>query len=203
MRLCGWSGGTGAQEVLVPRAATILGNESEQATRMRQVALSGDHFLAAVYRTGEPFLGTVPLNGTDSAWRTAIACPLEARSRRLGVLAITNRRSGDFEAGHLSLLRAIASPVAARLENTQLFTAERERADLMALVNQISRGLTATLSLSDLAGQSRARYRTSQFDYETVHLALLDEAGQCLTVAASYRCLHPRIACPMVSLAAG
>ncbi|MFA5028503.1 MAG: GAF domain-containing protein, partial [Candidatus Methylomirabilota bacterium] len=110
-----------------------------------------------VAREGAPVL--VPEAGGDPRFSAAIdalsgfttrsilCVPLRIRSSVIGVLQVLNevgRR--PFDAEDLSLLAAVASQVAAAVENTRLHEAARERARQLETLNAVTRTLTTALS---------------------------------------------------------
>ena len=65
-----------------------------------------------------------------------LAVPLAIESRLIGVVELVNKRTGPFHEEDVNLLRAMAMPVAAAVDNLQLFgQIVRERATLHAVVN--------------------------------------------------------------------
>jgi GAF domain-containing protein len=148
--------------------------------------LTSDHAIVYAYHTGRYYLN----NQLDSAeqmpadWRNIITYPLNTRNRTLGTFSVVNRSQGDFLESHLDLMRAISAQVSTSIENAQLFAAERQRADLMALVSRISQELTATLSLNELT-RKVARAIHLQLGYEVVNVWLLDANGAQLELSAS------------------
>lgn len=81
-------------------------------------------------------------------------------------------------------MRTISAQVSTSIENAQLFAAERQRADLMALVSRISQELTATLSLNELT-RKVARAIHLQLGYEVVNVWLLNANNTQLELSAS------------------
>ncbi len=150
------------------------------------LSLTSDHQIIYVYHTGKYYLN----NRLSSAeqmpanWYNLITYPLNTRNRTLGAFSVVNQRQGDFLESHLDLMRAISSQMATSIENAQLFAAERQRADLMALVSRISQELTATLSLNELT-RKVARAIHLQLGYEVVNVWLLDASSTQLELSAS------------------
>ncbi len=64
-----------------------------------------------------------------------LAVPLAIEERVIGVIKLTNKRSGPFEEEDATLLKTMAMPVAVAMENLQLFNqVSRERATLSAVL---------------------------------------------------------------------
>ena len=74
--------------------------------------------------------------------------------------------------------------MAVSLESTQLFAAERARADLMAQINRISQDLDFTLDIPTLLRNTVLDIH-NLLGYEGVAILLLDETGLWLNVVAS------------------
>ncbi|MCS6872612.1 MAG: GAF domain-containing protein [Anaerolineae bacterium] len=152
---------------------------------LNALAMTSDHFIVYTYQTGRHYLNNqlsvaeqVPAN-----WYNIITYPLNTRNRTLGTFSVVNCYQGDFLESHLDLMRAISAQVATSIENAQLFAAERQRADLMALVSRISQELTATLSLNELM-RKVARAIHLQLGYEVVNVWLLNSGGTQLELGA-------------------
>ena len=65
-----------------------------------------------------------------------LAVPLSIKGRVIGVIELVDKRSGPFEEGDASLLKAMAMPVTTAVDNLRLFNQiARERATLHAVLN--------------------------------------------------------------------
>jgi GAF domain-containing protein/anti-sigma regulatory factor (Ser/Thr protein kinase) len=168
--------------MLVPHERSLYGVARE--LRIGPLALESVSHIAYVYNTGQPYVSNDPPSDPYIERRNIITHPLNTRNRTLGTISLINRRSGEFEEMHVELTRAIASQIATSTENAQLFAAERARADLMSLINQISQELTATL---DQLGLMRKVVNAIHdlLGYETVTIVLLDESSLNVVVEAS------------------
>ncbi len=80
----------------------------------------------------------------------AILVPVVARDEVLGVMGIANPHEGSFESSHAQVLRIIADQVAMAMQSAKLLAGERRRADMMALINQISQQIIAYLDVNDV-----------------------------------------------------
>jgi GAF domain-containing protein len=167
---------------LTPHMRSRYGIAAKMA--MRPLPLDSTGHIVHAYHTGKPFVSNDAPSDASFDRRNIITYPLNTRDRTLGTISLINRRSGDFEEAHVELTRAIASQIATSMENAQLFAAERNRADLMALINRIGQDLTATL---DLQGLTRKVVRALHelIGYQAVAIALLDETNANLVVQAS------------------
>ncbi len=169
-------------EWLMPHMRSLYGVSREKVPRPLRIGDTGP--LAAVYTSGELYIERPSTSGNPGQPASLVACPFSSHNRTLGILVVRHRPSSDFEVVRADLLRAIASQIAVSMENAVLFAAERRRADLMSLINQIGQELTATL---DLPGLTRKAVRSIHelLGYDAVCLYLLDEGGTTLTAQAS------------------
>ncbi len=143
------------------------------------------------YHTGTPFLNNNEvsdpnLEDADSfgiTFRNVITYPLNTRNRTLGTITLLNKTKGKFDQFDLELAHAIASQVAVSLESAQLFIAERERADLMSLVNQISQELSFVLDLPELLEKTVSSIHRL-LGYEAVTILLLDQSTREVEIKA-------------------
>lgn len=79
---------------------------------------------------------------SDSNAGTAIAIPLEAANRPLGVLCVTFSATRIFRPEDLGILQAVADQVAVALQRAKLYDAvANERAELQAVIDSLSAGL--------------------------------------------------------------
>ncbi len=111
--------------------------------------------------SGQVLAGGVPLRIDDySAWsgmapsfkdaaiRAALAVPLVWKEQILGVLTLTRFRTANlFTADDEQLAQLFAAQAAAAIENTRLFEETSRRAEEMAVLNELSRKLTARLDV--------------------------------------------------------
>ncbi len=88
----------------------------------------------------------VPLTGIQV--HTLLGVPMFYRDEVIGVIEIINKRSGGFTDADLGFLQTVSSFAAVALENARLYTATRQRADELALLNAIALSLTSTLEPS-------------------------------------------------------
>jgi PAS domain S-box-containing protein len=82
---------------------------------------------------------------------TALMVPLTARDEIIGVAELRARsKSRNFTQGDIKLVRALAASIATAMENARLHDETQQRLDELAIINEISRGLTQTISQEDL-----------------------------------------------------
>lgn len=174
------------QPALAPHRKSAYGVGRELGIAL--LPFDSTHHMIYVYQTGKPYLNNaLPHENANHNWRNMITCALTVRNRTLGIISLINRTT-DFTDAHLDLLRAIAAQIATSMENAESFAVERQRADLMELVNHISQELTATLSLSELSRKVVTAIHT-QLGYAVVNMFLLDDNGTQLRLSAVHSSL--------------
>lgn len=154
--------------------------------------MDGHGHVIHAYHTGQPFYSNEAIDDPILANPTTlglavhdvITYPLNTRNRTLGLMCLLNHRGGPFTEDDLDLARAIASQVAVSLESTQLFAAERARADLMAQINQVSQEMNFGLDLPTLL-RNTVQHIHKLLGYEGVSILLLDDSGKAVTLVAN------------------
>lgn len=116
---------------------------NDEVIKTYRVPLSNDYNSANVYITGEPYIS----NDSRHDYRLRqkfvqlfnsvnfITIPLEIEQRRIGVLHISNKKSGDFTEQDLDILSFLASHVAVFIENAIIYERERKQAEELAALN--------------------------------------------------------------------
>jgi len=140
----------------------------------------------------------------ELAWlRSYAATPIIVRERVIGFLSVDSSLPNFFHEHHLELLRTFASHAAAAIENAQLYeqvkhdavelearvaaaTQElRQRAEELAVLNELSRTLTAHLSVSEVLLETYrgvARLMDAANAYITLYDADRDQITSMLRV---------------------
>src|SRR5260370_39346759 len=72
--------------------------------------------------------------------------PLLLYERVIGVMAVQSPQEGAFDAGHLEMMRVLASEAVIAPENARLFLEERTKSRHLTLLNSISRNVITTLN---------------------------------------------------------
>ena len=131
---------------------------------------------------GDPLLETLQVGGIPLS--TVLTIPLNTRNRTVGTLTLLNKIAPDgFGSNDLELAQIIGGQIAVSLESTQLFAAERKRADRLALVNEISQALSSVLDHEILLEQTVHNIQTL-LGYESVSLLLVDPTRQYVRLMA-------------------
>ncbi|MBN1563214.1 MAG: GAF domain-containing protein [Anaerolineae bacterium] len=156
-----------------------------QAWPRRTWPLDGPGKVIDAYHTGESLYENDLLPpDTGVACRNALYSPLNTRRRTLGVLNLVNRTTGDFTTEHLELAETIARQIAVSISSAQKFAAERERADMLNLINHISQELYAILNQQALLDRACALIRKALHPH-AVYVMQLDETRTRLNPEAS------------------
>jgi signal transduction histidine kinase/CheY-like chemotaxis protein len=129
----------------------------------------------------------------------AVAVPMIAHDRILGVMSLQSVRGGEFSADDLVLLTAVANQAAVAIENAALYRSlemkvrERTidldatvhalelRAEEMETLNRITHTITSTYQIEEML-TAIARELVELFDSRNCGIALLNEAGNELRV---------------------
>ncbi len=118
--------------------------------------------------------------------RSELAVPLVVKNKLIGVLDIESEQVDFFKTEHMHLLELTASRVAIAIENARLYTRVSRQAQMLEVLNEISRDLTSILELDPLferIGQLLRRL----IDYQMFSILLIDEVEQVLDLRFSVR----------------
>ncbi len=115
-----------------------------------------------------------------------LGVPLLIGREILGVITVQNADTpGIFNEHHRDLLLAIARQSAIALQNSRLFEEVQHRSEELQLINRIVSQVAASLDLSESL-QIIANELGKAFQVGSVNIALLNEAGNALTVMADF-----------------
>ncbi|MBE9507583.1 MAG: GAF domain-containing protein [Chloroflexi bacterium] len=114
----------------------------------------------------------------EAGVKSLAGLPLMVKERLLGVLYLYSLRPDAFH-GQLFLLIAFANQVAVAIENARLFRAERQQAQRLALLADVSRIAATTLD-ADVLLQAVAESIHRHFAYPMAELLTLDGEGKTL-----------------------
>jgi sigma-B regulation protein RsbU (phosphoserine phosphatase) len=125
------------------------------------------------------------LSSVDAV-RTEIAVPMVARGHLVGVIDVQSTRLGAYQEEDRSMLRLIASRVAASIDNARLYRrAERQYRTLKTL-RKISNEISSILELNELLNTVATSVR-SLMSYDAFSILLVDEEQQALRHRFSIR----------------
>lgn len=160
---------------LIPHESSLVGVVKEWPVQTFDLnsVLSGHQ--VQVFKSGKPYFSneapTTPLNPR----RNILTVPLVSRQKTVGVLSIVNRKDGNFTDSQAELAVAMASQMAVSIESAELFSSERQRAELMFLINHISREMSGTLDIAGLLRQVVSSVHEI-IGYDGVFISLVNDA---------------------------
>jgi len=111
--------------------------------------------------------------------KSELAIPLVVKDRTIGVLDVGRRTSGNFSDGEEQLLRFLARRVANGIENARLYKSVRDQAEMLSLINEISRDLTSILDREKLLRRV-AKLVKRLIDYQVFSMMLWSDDEQIL-----------------------
>jgi two-component system, OmpR family, phosphate regulon sensor histidine kinase PhoR len=173
-----------------------------------QVALSGEPLIVNNVYKDQRFFSRID---RDSGFHTdSILCvPLKVEQRVIGVLEAINKRIGNFHESDLRLLQAIASPLAAAIENARLHgdvLAEKRRVETIfasmseGLLTTNAEGLitAANESLLTLLGIASGEALIGQPAQEAIHIEASETLAAYLKRVRTATDDYPQIACDLL-----
>ncbi|MDP1547111.1 MAG: GAF domain-containing protein [Anaerolineales bacterium] len=92
----------------------------------------------------------IPISGLDDWVRSILSVPLVAGNRVIGALNLLSEQLGFFKTKSLSLITAIASPVALALQNARLYEGLRQRFKELEILADTSSALRKAQSYNDI-----------------------------------------------------
>ncbi|MBI4252389.1 MAG: GAF domain-containing protein, partial [Candidatus Tectomicrobia bacterium] len=116
---------------------------------------------------------------------SAVCQPLIQGGRPIGVILGLGERKGAFSEQDLALLGDLASQASIAIEKARHFSAARERAARLAVLNQLNQKIIATHSLDEILN-ALIQASAELLRGEHVNIFLFDEAAGRLTLRASY-----------------
>lgn len=151
-----------------------------------------DSWLSQVLDAGEPVIRT-PQSVPDPLGSalgfppdySAIAAPLRARDRRLGVLMLAHRSPGRYGAESRMITTAFASYAAVAIENTRLYQEAQELARISTVMLQVAEA-TRSLTTLDRVLETVAHLVPTLVGMERCTILLWDEYTARFVPAAAY-----------------
>ena len=124
---------------------------------------------------------TFPHNYVNS-W---LAIPLGTRGRITGVVCLDGKKKNQFNEHHVEIALAFANQIAIALENARLFGEAQQRADRLAILNEVSR---TTSRLTDLHTVMETIYEQARKSLRAdfFFIALYDEQANLLSFPLMY-----------------
>lgn len=106
--------------------------------------------------------------------RSEMALPLISRGRVLGALSIQSTKEAAFSQEDITALQTMADQVANTVENATLFEQTEERAEELAILNEMARAFTQSLEVNTIINNVY-EYTSRLMDADNFYLALYDE----------------------------
>jgi phosphoserine phosphatase RsbU/P len=141
----------------------------------------GEGIIGAAAATGQAIrVGDVRadsryLNALEGV-RSELAVPLIVRGRVIGVLDIESRQPDYFTRDQQNILTLVASRIGTAIENAKLYEHERNQAETLLLLNEVSREANSTLSVEEVLRRS-AELTKRLINYQIFSILLYDEAA--------------------------
>ncbi len=183
------------RETLLCRASAgpaQSGAEEETSTSFAPSVPLGRGIVGHVAQTGEEILaGDV---SRDPHYRyvdvlpetkSEAALPLKIEERVVGVLDVQSDQAERFDETDVLVLRALADQTAIAVEDAQLYSDLRLRADQLSAVTEVSRVVASILDLEELLNRVVALIH-ERFGYPFVHLFTMDASRQRIVYRAGW-----------------
>jgi sigma-B regulation protein RsbU (phosphoserine phosphatase) len=111
--------------------------------------------------------------------RSELAVPLIVKNRVIGVIDIQSEQPDYFQQEHLHLLKLTASRIGQAIENARLYTRVARQAQMLQVLNEISRELTSILDLESLLERIGTLLRRV-IDYQMFSIWIVNEREHVL-----------------------
>ncbi|GAB4411324.1 MAG: hypothetical protein Fur0044_05260 [Anaerolineae bacterium] len=163
------------------------------------VAQSGEAVIIPDMRN-HPLFADAPAD-----WYGAIiGMPLKVGERVVGVMNAFYAQPYAFSDREISTLRILAGQAAIAIENARLYAETEQRAQQLAILNELDRAISATLHLDDIY-HAFARHTTRLLAYDQISIYLLEEEHILVVYEANVDDLAPTMGAklPLKSSAAG
>ena len=123
--------------------------------------------------------------GGDGPPQPLAAIPLRFQERRLGVFSVLGQLGQQFSRDDVGLLASIGRQVSIALENSQLYTETRRKAQEFEALYQVSRTMASTLDLQNILTRISETV-SSLLQAQAMALMLLGPDGRTLSTVAGY-----------------
>ncbi len=162
--------------VRVPKRERPAGDHlSEYVIRTRQALLIRENFAESMQRLG-----------VDPVQQRGCFCgvPLVRHDRAIGLIAVHSQRERVYDAGHLELMRVLASEATIALENARLFRKEQTKSRHLTLLNNVSRNAIATLNPDEMLTRIASELELGLTTYDHIGIGVLDYADKEIVIQA-------------------
>ena len=159
----------------LPKRSRPAGNYLvEHVARTRQSMLIRENFAEEARNLG------FEANGRRGS---ICAVPMILYDRAIGVMAVHSAQERAFDAGHVELLRVLASEAGIAIENARLFAEEQKRSQQLMLINNISSHAITTLNPDEMLSKIASEIGNS-LAYDHIGIAILDYSAKELVIQA-------------------
>jgi GAF domain-containing protein len=111
--------------------------------------------------------------------RSEMALPLISRGEVIGALTIQSDLESAFSPEDITALQTLADQVANTIENARLFEETEERAEELAVLNEMARAFTQTLDETSVI-ESTYEYTSKLMNADNFYLALYDSTNKVI-----------------------
>ena len=125
-------------------------------------------------------LGLEPQNDLKGSF---CGVPLLLYERPIGAMAVQSSQEGALDAGHLEMMRVLASEAVIALENSRLFREERAKSRHLTLLNNISRNIIVTLNPDEMLAKIGEELEQG-LDYSHIGIGLLEYSTKEIVIRA-------------------
>ena len=169
------------------RRAASWGRPVPAADAIAAVAGEGASLSSEVLRTQRPArcedTRADPRTAGPGAALSVLVVPMSSRAAHRGVLAVVGERGRRFSESEVALAFAVASTMAIGLENALLHVETRQRAEELAMLDEVGRSVSASLDLREVLRQGAESTRRLLGASDCL-VTLLDRQRQELWVGA-------------------
>jgi diguanylate cyclase (GGDEF)-like protein/putative nucleotidyltransferase with HDIG domain len=162
---------------LLPKRSRPIDNRyvTEYLMRTRQPLLIRENYEEEMRK-----LGLEPQNSHKGCF---CGVPLLLYERPIGTMAVQSPQEGALDAGHLEMMRVLASEAVIALENSRLFREERAKSRHLTLLNNISRNIIVTLNPDEMLAKIGEELEQG-LDYSHIGIGLLEYSTKEIVIRA-------------------
>lgn len=121
----------------------------------------------------------------DPETRSELAVPIKLGKRIIGVINVEHPDLNAFDEEDQQALESLAAQAAVAIENARLYEEQQQRANQLALINQIAAGISSSLDLDKIL-QTLVNELARAIGVEQCAIALFDEKGEYGDVVAEF-----------------
>lgn len=162
---------------LLPKRARPLDDRfiTEYLMRTRQPLLIRENYVEEMRK-----LGLEPQNTHKGCY---CGVPLLLYERPIGTMSVQSPQERALDAGHLEMMRVLASEAVIALENSRLFREERAKSRHLMLLNNISRNIIVTLNPDEMLAKIGEELEQG-LDYSHIGIGLLEYSTKEIVIQA-------------------